>query len=52
MGRPRKDGDVEIEVTRDGVFVAEDDKRAKGARATVPAAVAATLIENGHAKPV
>ena len=54
MGRPRKvlDGDIEIEVTRDGVFVADDLKAAKGEKHTVPAAVATVLIENGHAKPV
>jgi preprotein translocase subunit YajC len=54
MGRPRKvaEGDVEIEVTRDGVFVAEDDSRDKGARVTIPADVANILIGNGHAKSV
>jgi hypothetical protein len=54
MARPRKvaEGDIEIEVTRDGVFVADDDCRDKGARVAVPAAIANVLIETGHAKPI
>jgi hypothetical protein len=51
-GRPRKvpDGDVEIEITRDGVWT--DIRHAKGERVTIPADLAETIIANGHAKRV
>lgn len=54
MARPKKalEGMVEIEITADGVFIAEDERRDKAARAMVPADIAKLLIENGHGKPV
>lgn len=41
---------VQIEILRDGVFVAEDQPCNKGDVETVPAAIAETLVKNGHAK--
>ncbi|MGL5734117.1 MAG: hypothetical protein ACRCYS_04545 [Beijerinckiaceae bacterium] len=52
MGRPRKgpEGAVEIEVLRDGVFVAEDIPANKGDKVTVPAEIAEALKAHGFAK--
>ena len=41
---------VDIRITADGVFVAEDRRCDWGDVATVPADIAAILIERGHAK--
>jgi hypothetical protein len=52
MGRPRKvtEGDVEIEILRDGVFYAEDVRADKGDKVIVSADVAEGLKANGLAK--
>lgn len=50
MPRKLQEGDVEIRITADGVFVAADKRCDWGDVATVPADIAAILIENGHAK--
>jgi hypothetical protein len=54
MARPKKtvDGETTIEILSDGVFIAEDDRRDKGDKATVPADIAEILIERGHGKSV
>ena len=44
-----KDG-VQVEILRDGVFVAEDERRNTGDVATVHAEIADALVKNGHAK--
>jgi hypothetical protein len=52
MGRPRKvlDGDIEIEVLRDGVFITEDVRADKGDKVTVSAEIAEVLKAHGFAK--
>lgn len=50
MARPRKDGEVSIEVLRDGVFIADDVRAAKGDKVTVPAEIAEALKAHGFAK--
>lgn len=52
MGRPRKvpEGDIEIEVLRDGVFIAEDVRADKGDKVTVPAEMAEALKAYGFAQ--
>lgn len=50
MARPRKDGDVTVEILRDGVFHAEDERSDRGDKPTVSPDVANILIERGHAK--
>lgn len=41
---------VQIEILRDGVFVAEDERCDAGDVATVAAEIADALVKNGHAK--
>lgn len=41
---------VQIEILRDGVFVADDQPCKKGDVKTVSAAIAEALVKNGHAK--
>lgn len=52
MGRPRKapEGEVQIEVLRDGVFIAEDVRADKGDKVTVSAEIAEVLKAHGFAK--
>ena len=52
MGRPRKapEGKVEIEVLRDGVFIAEDVRADKGDKVTVSAEIAEVLKAHDFAK--
>lgn len=52
MGRPRKapEGEVQIEVLRDGVFIAEDVRADKGDKITVSAEIAEVLKAYGFAK--
>jgi hypothetical protein len=50
MARPRKDGDVTVEILRDGVFYAEDKRADKGDKVAVPVDVAEGLKANGLAK--
>ena len=54
MARPKRiiEGEVQIRILADGVFIAEDDRRDAGDVATVPQAIANVLIERRHAKPV
>ena len=42
--------DVQVEILRDGVFVAEDQRCDTGDVATVSAEIADALVKNGHAK--
>jgi len=53
MGRPRKvpEGDMIVVIIKDGVFIADDVRREKGAVEAVPAVIAEALIGSGHAKP-
>ena len=44
------EADVKIRVTKDGVFIADNERRETGDEETVPADIAAALIESGHAK--
>lgn len=41
---------IEIEIIKDGVFIADDEKRDAGAKEKVVAAVADVLVKSGHAK--
>jgi hypothetical protein len=41
---------VEIEILRDGVFVADNDRQDVGAVVSVPAEIADALQKSGHAK--
>lgn len=52
MGRPRKapEGEVQIEVLRDGVFIADDVRADKGDKVTVSAEIAEALKAYGFAK--
>jgi hypothetical protein len=50
MARPRSDGLVTVEILKDGVFYAEDERSDKGDKPAVDPKVAEILIENGHAK--
>ncbi|MGL5734740.1 MAG: hypothetical protein ACRCYS_07730 [Beijerinckiaceae bacterium] len=52
MGRPRKiaEGEVEVEILRDGVWIAEDCRADKGDKVTVPANISEALKANGFAK--
>jgi len=43
---------VKIRVTKDGVFIAEDERRDTGAVETVPADIAKALIGSKHAERV
>lgn len=52
MPKPKKQSD-KLEILADGVFVADDVRKDKGAIAEgVEPAVAAILIKNGHARHV
>lgn len=44
------EADVKIRVTKDGVFIADDERRDTGAVETVPAEVAKSLIGSHHAE--
>jgi hypothetical protein len=50
MARPRKDGDVMVEILRDGVWGNEGERSDKGDKPVVSPEIAAILIERGHAK--
>lgn len=50
MARPRKDGEVTVEILKDGVFYAEDARADKGERVTVSPEIAEGLKANGLAK--
>jgi hypothetical protein len=42
--------DVKIEILKDGVFIADDVRCAKGAVQNVPSEIADALVDTGHAK--
>jgi hypothetical protein len=48
----KKPDSVALLILRDGVFIADSERRDANDKCTVPAAVAKTLIERGHAKRV
>lgn len=53
MAAKKKDADsVQIEILRDGVFVAEDVRCDKGSKPNVPASIADDIVKNGHARRV
>jgi hypothetical protein len=41
---------VQIEILRDGVFVADNERQDVGAVVSVPAEIADALVKSGHAK--
>ena len=53
---PRKKSEqadvVTLLILRDGVFIADDERRDEGDQCAVDAAIAKVLIERGHAKRV
>lgn len=51
MARKKADT-ITLLILRDGVFVADDEKRTKGDRRTVARDIAEKIIGNGHARPV
>ena len=49
----RKKADVKIEILADGVFVADDDRKDKGAIVEgVDPNIAAIIVKNGHGRLV
>lgn len=54
MARPRKtpEGQVQVRILADGVFIADDQCCDKGDTAMVEPGIADNLIENGHAERV
>lgn len=51
MAQPKKTTQT-VKLLRDGVFYADNQTADKGAEVECTAEVAATLIENGHARAV
>ena len=51
MARKKTDTDTLL-ILRDGVFIADDERRDEGDQCSVDAKVAKVLIERGHAKRI